>query len=74
MKGSRYHNGQHRTSHGHSHPEIEKDEESQQMYSWGSQNLSGAAHFFTAAGWVFLRYDFAGLWETCWEEAFEAII
>ena len=55
MKGSRV------TTHGQFHTEIKKDEESQQMYGRGSQNLFRAAHFFTAAGWVFLRYGFSGL-------------
>ena len=43
------------------------------MYCWGSQDLFEATHFFTAGGFqrVFLRYNFAGLLETCWEEAFE---
>jgi hypothetical protein len=63
MKGSCYHNGQHRTSNGRFRSDIDKDEESQQMYGWGSQNFLVATPYFIVTGfqWVFLRYDFAGL-------------
>jgi hypothetical protein len=76
MKGIFYQNGQPLTSNGHFRSNIEKDEESQQMYGWGSQNLLVATRYFIVIGfqWVFLRYNFAGLWETFYEEEFEAII
>jgi hypothetical protein len=63
MKGSCYHNGQHRTSNGHFRSDIEKDEESQQMYGWGSQNFPVATRYFIVTGfqWLFLRYNFASL-------------
>ena len=63
MEGNRYHSCQHSTSNGHFRSYIEKDEESQQMYGWGSQNLLVATRISIAAGfqWVFLRYEFAGL-------------
>ena len=72
MKGSRYPNGQDRTSNAHFRSDIEKDEESQQMNGWGSQNLLVATRIVIITGfqWVFLWYDFAALWETF----FEAII
>jgi hypothetical protein len=64
MKRSCYHNGQHRTSNGYFRSDIEKDEESQQMYGWGSHNfLVVATRYFIVIGfqWVFLRYNFASL-------------
>ena len=49
MIRSRYYNGQHLTSNGHFRSDIEKDEESQQMYGWGSQNIFVATRVFVAA-------------------------
>ena len=62
-KESRYYNGQHRTSNGHFRSNIEKDEESQQMYGWGSQNRFVATSIFIAAcfQWVFFQDYFARL-------------
>ena len=42
--------GRHRTSNGRFYSDIEKDEESQQMYGWICQNLFGPGRIFTVAG------------------------